>query len=80
MYFVGSATNADSLEEGRKIAAEAAQQELQVYLKSTDTQGLTLETKMTYEEKTGDHYKVFHLGAVKLKAIEDFKARQKSGS
>lgn len=74
VYFVGVASQAKTIEAGRKQALIAAQSELKSFLQIPKVEGLLFKTQMTFEEKTGSIYKVYRL---MWATIEDIRAYQK---
>ncbi len=82
LYVVGIASNAKTIEEGRIKAFDNGKKELINYLllKNLDEPGITLETQMTYEEKTyNGTYNIFRLmftDLKKLKFIQDERRKE----
>jgi hypothetical protein len=54
LYFVGVASNAKSIEEGRQKAFEAGKREIENYLQGATLKGLTIHTERTWEESQAD--------------------------
>lgn len=70
VYFVGVASNVADVTEGRNKALEAVTQEVRDYTNSADVSSIPLQTHMTYEEKTGNTFKVFLLVSAPLKDVK----------
>jgi len=75
VYFVGVATKQKNVETGRKVALENARQELSNYLQLSSTEGITFNTKRTFEER-GGLSNVYRLMWVSREDITAFKQKK----
>lgn len=77
-FAVGVASNAHSIETGRQIAFQNGVQEILNYAQIRDAHTLSIETQMTYEEKTSEKtFNVFRLLKTDRKNLLAAKKRQK---
>ena len=78
LYVVGIASNAPSVEAGRKRAFENGKSEIMNFSQLSNLDGLVIKTQMTYQELAGDGFNVYRLmyvdydgvNALKNKSIE----------
>jgi len=76
LFVVGVASNAKSMEEGRRQAFENGKVELMNFAQVTnlEAQGLVIETRVTYEESNSDGtvnvFRLLRVSATKLAAIQ----------
>lgn len=75
LYVVGVASNASSIEAGRKRAFENGKSEIMNFTQISNLGGLIITTQMTYEEKTGDKYNVYRLMYVDYESINSLKSK-----
>jgi len=75
LYVVGVASNATSIEAGRKRAFENGKSEIMNFTQISDLEGLVITTQMTYEEKTGNNYNVYRLMYVGYEDINSLKSK-----
>lgn len=76
IYFVGTFSNATTIEEGRINAFEAAKTELINYTQISDVSGLTIHTQMNYEEKNkAGNFDVYRLLWVDSNFVNELKEK-----
>ncbi len=73
LYVVGIASNAPTVEAGRKRAFENGKSEIMNFSQLSNLDGLVIETQMTYQEKNGDGFNIYRLMYVDYEGVNALK-------
>jgi hypothetical protein len=76
LYVVGIASNAPSVESGRKQAFENGKSEIINFTQISDLEGLLIKTQMTYEEERNNKYNIYRLMYVDYEGINSLKIKK----
>jgi hypothetical protein len=73
LYVIGIASNASSVEAGRKQAFENGKSEIMNFIQISDLEGLVIKTQMTYEEERNNTFNIYRLMYVDYEDINALK-------
>ena len=75
LYVVGVASNAPTVEAGRKRAFDNGKSEIMNFAQLSNLEGLVIKTQMTYQEKAEDGFTVYRLMFVDYDGVNALKNR-----